>query len=102
MKRDMTMCIQIPKSQETNFRLFTVTHGGAIVETSHWIPVTEMLPEPAQEVLVTYTSNGRTRFVEMGSVWEGEWALANDEYAPPGSKRTVLAWKPLPEPYKGV
>ena len=101
MKRDRMICISIPKEKETDFRLFTVLHGGSIEDTNHWIPVTETLPEPAQEVLVTYTSNGRNRFVEIGSIWEGEWALANDEYMIPGSTRTVLAWKPMPEPYRG-
>ena len=65
-----------------------------------WIPVTEKLPIPAQEVLVTYTSNGRNRFIETGSVWDGEWALTNDEYMVPGATRTVLAWKPMPDPYQ--
>ena len=72
------------------------------LKEKRWIPVTEQLPIPAQEVLVTYTSNGRNRFIETGSIWDGEWALTNDEYLIPGAPRTVLACKPMQEPYKEV
>lgn len=62
-----------------------------------WIPVTERLPEDDEDVLVTRVYTGSTySFIDM--VWfnkgkfltqDGELELSN-----------VVAWMPLPEPYK--
>lgn len=71
-----------------------------------WIPCApETMPENDDEVFVTYTVNGKKqRYVET-AMWydgdEGYWTSPWDEYRVPGTKVEIIAWMPLPEPYKG-
>ena len=57
------------------------------IEPQHWIPCEERLPKNDEKVLVT-VKNGEVLF---GNYHGKHWAY--------GSK--VVAWMPLPEPYKG-
>lgn len=68
-----------------------------------WIPVTERLPDTDDEVLCWYEyyhwsqekvlpDYGLGRYFKETSSWFGE--VAN------GLKARVIAWQPLPEPYK--
>lgn len=82
----------------------------------HWIPVTERLPEEETDVLVTVHFLGLKRthrngwnehikesyYVEVASHINGEWSSASDEYKIAKDRHKVLAWMPLPEPFKGV
>ena len=72
----------------------------------HWIPVTERLPETTDAALTTYIVNGdrSRRYVEESSYYgnDGSWSSPWDEYRVAGTRIEVLAWMPLPEPYKGV
>ena len=52
-----------------------------------WIPCEERLPEPTQEVLVTGTNS----CVYTSRIVHGEFEYGGN----------VVAWMPLPEPYKG-
>lgn len=68
---------------------------------SNWIPVTERLPEESGYFLVT-TDDSTKKYVDI--VW---YAHPNDYDIEKGEWRemqfddeTVIAWKPLPEPYK--
>lgn len=63
---------------------------------SKWIPVTERMPEVGQMVLVTLKSKRSDRIGQVDSdYWkadgEDDWYYFQDD---------VLAWMPLPDPYK--
>ena len=70
----------------------------------HWIPVTERLPETSDAVLTTYIVNGdrSRRYVEESSYYGNDesWSSPWDEYRIAGTRIEVIAWMPLPEPYK--
>ena len=64
-----------------------------------WIPVGERLPSGQENVIVTiYDDLGDTPWEYTTNAWhiDGVWIADNDIVC--GS---VLAWMPLPEPYKG-
>ncbi len=52
-----------------------------------WIPVTERLPERTGYYLVTGRQGAVNKRLYQDGYWYGNW--------------TVIAWMPLPEPYKG-
>lgn len=77
----------------------------------HWIPCSERLPEEYGEYLISYaTSESKRRFIaicecEVTSEYdyeherfECEWQL--DDYIKNCHDVTVIAWMPLPEPYR--
>lgn len=64
-----------------------------------WIPVEERLPSGQENVIVTiYDDHGDTPWEYTTNAWhiDGVWIADNDIVC--GS---VVAWMPLPEPYKG-
>ena len=62
---------------------------------THWIPVTERLPEMDTRVLCTEMS-GEFRSVEFGRLVKAGWLMERH-----GNHNNIIAWMPLPEPYKG-
>ena len=82
----------------------------AVLEEVKWTPVTEALPEEKTEVLVTvhfdgykdaYTNLKPTDYVGIASQIDGEWSAYDDEYKVAPRKHHVIAWMPLPEPWRG-
>lgn len=65
------------------------------VQEVRWIPVTERFPEEEGTYLVTYTDGGVT---EVGS---SMYLQREDGSEPYWDYFVVIAWMPLPEPYKG-
>ena len=72
-----------------------------------WIKCTpDTMPETNDEVLTTYIVNGdrKKRFVETASWYdgdEGHWSSPWDEFRVAGTRIEVLAWMPMPKPYRG-
>ncbi len=67
-----------------------------------WIPIDVRLPDDGEEVLVTYIVKGKPnkRYVMMAEhVFDG-WSDPFREYRIPGVCIQVLAWMPLPDPYR--
>lgn len=85
----------------------------------HWIPVTERLPEEEDSIFARYYGTDRWRksmfrkksrevivtsvfedgelHTEVAHTTDGEWHVGVNVVP-----RTVIAWMPMPEPYKGV
>ena len=71
-----------------------------------WIPVSEAMPEEDEEVLVTVRFDGTkdvksSVYVETASQIDGTWVSYSDEWKVSRNRHHVIAWMPLPEPYKG-
>ena len=71
-----------------------------------WTPVTEALPEEDEEVLVTVRFDGTkdvkpSVYVETASQISEKWVSYGDEYKVAPHKHHLIAWMPLPEPWKG-
>ena len=79
-----------------------------------WIPCSERLPEEDKSVLVTVYFKGLDikhktgwndhikpkYYVDIASHIEGSWSSYSDEYKVARNRHEVVAWMPLPEPYK--
>ena len=64
-----------------------------VIEQTGWIPVGERLPENCSDVLVSFVYlNTIVVHISFYMHDEGRWA----------GDREVIAWMPLPEPYKGI
>lgn len=67
-----------------------------LLEQTEWIPVSERLPEFSKEVLTC----GIGGFIEIQSLedsYDGYWENQNGDWT---DLDEVVAWMPLPEPYK--
>ena len=60
-----------------------------------WVPCSERLPEENEIVLTTINCGDEGRDIMFASCCENVW---QDAYA---NNLGVLAWRPLPEPWKG-
>ena len=80
-----------------------------------WVAVSEQLPEEETEVLVTVYFHGvkdykggwnshiePKYYTEVASFYDDEWHSYTDEYKIARNRHEVIAWMPLPEPYKEV
>ena len=74
-------------------------------KTGKWIPCSERLPEKPEQVLI-YAWNVHyvlAKYRELRT-WEGiykmAWVMEDAYNAPHEIKHDVIAWMPLPEPYK--
>ena len=110
MKDELTLTLNSPLTEEqwdmitdvdfdyTNEITFHTKHGKEVkfvkASAQQWIPVSERLPDMHDEVLVTARG-------EVSIAWlyvDGKWR-SND--MPQPMFKDIIAWMPLPEPYKG-
>lgn len=63
------------------------------LEKTMWIPVSERLPETDEMMLVSCRTKKGTSSVNRAYYSDGYWHGS-------GSMSGVIAWMPLPEPYK--
>lgn len=81
------------------------------IRKGHWIPVNERLPEEYGEYMITWVSDYTNKplisiaeyeitddFDRKNCRFLGEWLF--DEYMSAYTNIKVIAWMPLPEPYK--
>lgn len=62
-------------------------------KVGEWIPASERLPRNYVEVVVCYIADDNETEMDVDFLHEnGEWYNAHN--------RNVIAWQPLPEPYK--
>ena len=70
----------------------------------HWIPVTERLPEESGQYLITvkyeHVDGYEDIYAEHGDWSDGKWDMFGFGHC--GKVEDIVAWMPLPEPYKGV
>ena len=99
--------------------IIDVQHAPTIEIEPNWIPVTERLPKEEDSIFARYYGTDRWRksmfrkksrevivtsvfedgelHTEVAHTTDGEWHVGVNVVP-----RTVIAWMPLPEPYKGV
>ena len=72
--------------------------GSQLANLPEWIPVSESQPEEDGEYFVTWiTSRVNRPLLEICEYSCGEWDIDNGSAY---SDAQVIAWMPLPEPYK--
>lgn len=69
-------------------------------DNNGWIPVEDGLPEEGEEVEVTIeemadSAGGMRYYTKTAWVQEERWVIKRNPYNP-----RVIAWRPLPKPYK--
>ena len=81
-----------------------------LLEKFQWVPCNKRLPEEYCECLVTYRTVDMQEFMEILEFepsyefdyekvrFKGEWLFPTDDERFTGCE--VVAWQPLPEPYK--
>ena len=72
---------------------------GTEMSLPKWIPVSERLPNIEQDVLATTTLFGTREVTFAWRINDGEWLIR--EGSSEAANNDILAWMPLPEPYKG-
>ena len=81
-----------------------------VKKTGEWIPARERLPDPGETVLVFMPNNKQAweeqRCIEFGRISgrkDGEWEWLNESACDYWERAhgEIVAWMPVPEPYKG-
>lgn len=88
----------IPEDDTDFCKIWQIKQDIKIIETQpqvgEWIPVSERLPETDDLMLVSCRTKKGVNSVNRAYCSNGAWHGS-------GSMSGVVAWMPLPEPYKG-
>ena len=69
-----------------------------VIRKGHWIPISERLPEENKQVLIQY----RTRYRDDVNLFDVTSRADYNYWQGVGREIDVIAWMPLPEPYKDM
>ena len=116
VRKDLNL---LPSDNEIYDAMATLRKFVDKTDSFEWIPISEKLPDEhdsifakfygtdkwndafwrtkSKEVLVTIEYEDGARTVKSSHTTDGKWVI---EKKPKCSKCKVVAWKPLPEPYK--
>ena len=108
-----------PTMEEMSKSMYLLKELADKADSFEWIPVSERLPDEydsvfaelygtdkwddtlwrtrSKSVLVTIEYEGSIRSVSLSYITDGEWALEKRDRL---NKYKVVAWMPLPNPYK--
>jgi hypothetical protein len=95
--------LNLDRTRMVNTALDTVIEAA---EQTRWIPVTERLPDTfGGDYLVTIEHKGEVEGVDQATYStlgyiDGLWETVNDWIEGPSEDWHVIAWMPLPHPYK--
>ena len=98
---DINLPCMFDKSDIEETRVDTIKEMLEIVQevaeeyNGGWIPCSERLPEECTEVLVSVKEIDGSFYTRTSWVQDGVWVIKKTPLQP-----TVIAWQPLPEPYK--
>lgn len=73
-----------------------------VTPTQRWIPVSEKLPEDFQRVLVTIVNYKGDKVVRVSEYYNRVFRIKENHERWGVGEKGLLAWAPLPEPYKDV
>lgn len=102
-------------AKHLNDLIFHINPFPSAQPEQQWVLVKEKLPEEDKDVLVTVHFLGLEQkrksgwidhikpcyYVDIASHIDGEWSSASDEYKVARNRHIVIAWKELPDPYRG-
>lgn len=72
----------------------------ALEQEPRWIPVTERLPDEGYSVLVMRITDENYKYMRVATYQGDCWMDDTDKFNKPNPHK-VIAWMPLPQPYKG-
>ena len=75
-----------------------MTYGNGELPNGGWIPVSERLPEEHKEVL-TCSIVGFIEIQSLENLYDAYWENQGGDWT---DLEEIIAWMPLPEPYKAI